>query len=103
MDFKSLTVFHSSLMLTDKRHEAPWLSLTNAVALNYLLRFEIFVSEDGQLRAVHLILDFKPLSDKFQEAGNAISAGDYRINRIDVSWPKFLTPYDLPPISHLVP
>ena len=103
MDFKSLTVFHSSLMLIDKRHVAPRLSLTNATTLNYLLRSEIFLSEDKQLRVVHLILDFKPLSDKFQEVGNAIRAADYRINQIDVSWPNFLALYDLPPISHPVP
>ena len=34
------------------------------------------MSEDEQLRAVHLILDFEPLPNKFQDVGQAIRAGD---------------------------
>ena len=56
------------------------------------------MSEDRQLRAVHLILDFEPVSRVFQEIGHAIRAGDPRINRIDVSKPDILTREDLPPI-----
>ena len=47
------------------------------------------MSEDRQLRAIHLILDFKPSSDKFQDMGNAIRMGDPRLARIDVLVPKF--------------
>ena len=72
-------------------------------ALNYLLRSQIFVSDDGQLRAVHLILDYKPLSNTFQEVGNAIRANDYQLAHIVVSQPHFLAPYDLPPVDHPVP
>ena len=36
-------------MLADKNQVAPWLSFSNVAALNFLLRLEIFVSEDGQL------------------------------------------------------
>ena len=68
------------------------------MALNYLLRSEIFVSEDFQLRAVHSILDFEPISRVFQEISHAIRAGDPRINRIDVSKPNFLAREDLPPV-----
>ena len=57
------------------------------------------MSEDGQLRAVHLILDFEPLSDAFQDVGNAIRAGDLRLCRMDVSIPGFLAQKDLPPIE----
>ena len=71
--------------------------------LNYLLRSQIFVSDDGQLRVVHLILDYKPLSNIFQEIGNAIRANDYRLACIDMSWPHFLAPYDLPLVDHPVP
>ena len=49
------------------------------------------MSEDRQLREVHLILDFEPISDNFQEVGHAIRAGDLRLRRIDVSVPGFLT------------
>ena len=50
------------------------------------------------MRAVHLILDFEPISRTFQEIGHAIRAGDPLINRIDVSRPVFLTRDDLPPV-----
>ena len=35
--------------LADKAHTTPRLSLVNIQALNFLLRFEIYVSADGQL------------------------------------------------------
>ena len=50
----------------------------------------MFVSKDRQLRAVHLILDFKPLSDKFQDMGNTIRVGDPWLAWIDISIPRFL-------------
>ena len=56
------------------------------------------MSEDQQLRAVHLILDFEPISRTFQEIGHAIRVGDPRINRIDISKPDFLARDDLPPV-----
>ena len=58
MDFNFLTTFCLSTIFADKRHVTPKLSHTNVAALNYLLKFEIFVSEDRQLQVVHLILDF---------------------------------------------
>ena len=61
MDFNFLTMFCFSTTFADKRHIVLRLSLTNVEALNYLLRSEIFVSEDRQLRAIHLILDFEPI------------------------------------------
>ena len=76
----------------------PQLSHINVARLNYLLRSEIFVSEDRQLRAIHLILDFEPISRVFQDIGHAIRAGDPRINRIDVSKPNSLAQDDLPPV-----
>ena len=76
----------------------PQLSHTNIMGLNYLLRSEIFVSEDRQLRAVHLILDFEPISRVFQDIGHAIRVGDPRINPINVSKPTFLAKEDLPPV-----
>ena len=44
---------------------APNLNFVNVLDLNKVLRSKVFLSEDRQLRAVHLILDFKSLSDKF--------------------------------------
>ena len=77
--------------------------MTNVAALNYLLRSQIFVNDDGQLQAAHLILDYKPLSRTFQEVGNAIKANDYRLALIDVSQPYFLVPHDLPPVDYPIP
>ena len=90
MDFNFLTMFRSSAILTDKRHVALKLSLTNVAALNYLLRSEIFVSEDRQLWALYLILDFEPILEIYQEIGHAIRAGDPWLARIDMSILNFL-------------
>ena len=88
------------LCLTNKIQVNPQISLINVPALNYLLRSQIFVNDDGQLRAAHLILDYEPLSRSFPDVSNAIRANDYCLVRIDVSRPNFLAPYDLPPIDH---
>ena len=61
------------------------------------------MNDDGQLRAVHLILDYEPLSRTFQEVGNAIKENNYRLARIDVSRPNFLAPHDLPLVDHPIP
>ena len=61
------------------------------------------MNDDGQLCAVHLILDFEPISRSFLDVGNSIRAGDHRLARIDVSRPDFLAPYDLPPVDHPIP
>ena len=90
MDFNFLTMLCSSVIFADKSHVALRLSHTNVAALNYLLRSKIFVSEDRQLRAVHLILDFEPILEIYQEISHAIKAGDPRLARIDVSQPCFL-------------
>ena len=46
-EFDFLIVFCFSVIFADKNQVAPRLSFTNVAALNYLLRLEIFVSEDG--------------------------------------------------------
>ena len=80
-------------------HTTPRISLVNVQAFNYLLRSEIFVSEDGQLRAAHLILDYEPLSRAFVDMGQAIRAWSPRLTRIDVSKLSFLARRDLPPVQ----
>ena len=87
MSFIGLTITCSSDVFADKRHITPRLSLVNVRGLNKVLRSEIFISEDGQLRAVHLILDFKPLSNIFQDFGQAIKVRDPRLR-----WLNFLSP-----------
>ena len=98
-DFNFLIMFCFSVTIADKRHVSPKLIHTNVAALNYLLRFKIFISEDKQLRAIHLILDFQPILEIYQDIGNAIRAGDQRLARIDVSRPGFLARHDLPPVA----
>ena len=66
--FIGLTMISSLDVFADKRHVVPRLSLVNVLALNRLLRSEIFISENGQLRAMHLVRDYEPLSRIFQEA-----------------------------------
>ena len=83
----------------DKERTIPWLSLVNVQALNFLLRFEIFVSEDKQLRFAPLILDYEPLSRALVDAGQAIKTGSPRLARIDVSKLGFLAQRDLPPVQ----
>ena len=61
------------------------------------------MNDDGQLCAVHLILDYEPISRTFLDVGNSIRANDHRLARIDVSRPSFLAPYDLPPVDHPIP
>ena len=88
--FISLTMISSSDVFADKRHVAPRLNLVKIPALNYLLRSEIFISEDRQMRAAHLVLNYKPLSRILQEAGQAIRAGDPWLACINISVPSFL-------------
>ena len=61
------------------------------------------MNNDGQLRAVHLILDFEPISRSFLDVGNSIRVDDHCLARIDVSRPGFLAPYDLSPVDHPIP
>lgn len=86
------------VLFADKSHVAPRISLVNVPALNYLLRSEIYVAHDGQLRAAHLVLGYQPLSSAFQAVGHAIRAGSLRLVRIDVSQDGFLADHDLPPV-----
>ena len=98
MDFNFLTTLCFSAIFADKRHVAPRLSHTNVATLNYLLRSKIFVSEDKQLRADHLIFNFEPILEIYQDIDNAIKAGDPWLARIDVSRPSFLAQDNLPPV-----
>ena len=64
------------------------------------------MSDSGQLRAAHLILDYEPLSRAFVVVGQAIRAGSPQLARINVSKPGFLAQRDLPPVqlsTHRIP
>ena len=85
--FIFLTTISSSDVFADKNHVAPRLSQVNVSGLKKLLRSEIFISEDRQLQAAHLILDYE------------LRAGDPRLARIDISKLGFLSRRDLLPIE----
>ena len=61
------------------------------------------MSEDGQLRAAHLILDYEPLSYTFQDIGQVIRAESSRLAQTDVSKPRFLARRDLPLVVLPIP
>ena len=82
MIFVNLTLIFCLDIFADKDHVSPKLNHTNIQALNYLLRLEIFVSKDRQLRATPLILDYEPLSRTFQDVGQAIKADSPRLGRL---------------------
>ena len=86
-------------IFADKRYVAPNINFVNVADLNKVLKSEVFMSEDKQLRAIHLILNFQPLFDKFQDVGHAIRAGDPRLARIDVLVPRFLAREDIVPVD----
>ena len=58
--------------------------------LHRVLRFEIFLHRDGQLRAVHAILDFKPISNRFQVSKHIIKARNSRLILVDVAIEGFI-------------
>ena len=68
LNFGFLTIWF--FYLADKTQVNPWISLINVPALNYLLRSQIFVNDNGQLRATHLILDYEPISRTFLKLEN---------------------------------
>lgn len=58
--------------------------------LNQVLRSEIFLHRDGQLRAFHVILGFKPISNRFQVFNHMIKAKDACLSLVDVAVEGFI-------------
>ena len=98
MFITDLTIIPFSNVFANKDHVSLKLSPVNVPGLNFLLRLEIFLSEDNQLRVAHLIIGYEPLSRIYQDAGQALRAGNPKLARIDVSKPRFLARQDLPPV-----
>ena len=61
-----LTTFLVFGEFVDKHFAIPNLSLVNKPDLMKILKAEIFVHTDGQLRTAHLILGYNPLSSSVQ-------------------------------------
>ena len=60
----------------DKNAVVPNFSLVNQPSLDKILKAEVFVHIDGQLRAAHLILDYVPISKSFLVPKCVIKARD---------------------------
>ena len=70
---------------------APQLNLVNKQILDKILQFEVFVNEvDGQLRATHVILRYKPISLAFQAPKCVIKAKDPCLHQISVAYEGFI-------------
>ena len=76
--------------MANEYHTAPAKHLVNFKDLNRIFRSEIFLHRDGQLRATHVILGYKPSTKRFQSPKNIIKAKDSRLVLIDVAIPGFL-------------
>ena len=61
--------------------------------LNFVLRTEIFVHWDGQLRASHLILGVEPVYFTWQPFGQALLVDSPLLSYIDVRHANFLPPW----------
>ena len=83
-------IIHLFLVSANKNFTAPNISLVNEPDLNKILRSEIFLHKDGQLRAAHIILEYKPISSSFQSPKNVIKTKDPRLHLIDVAISGFL-------------
>ena len=68
----------------------PNLGLVNQETLDKILRAEVFVRSDGQLRADHLILGYTPISKSFQAPNCVIKAKDPLLHWISIVAPGFL-------------
>ena len=81
----------------DPNSTAPLLCLVNKTSLDRILQSEVYVNEaDGQLRAAHLILAYKPISRAFQALRCVIRAKDPRLHRISVAYEGFVVPKGVP-------
>lgn len=74
----------------DKYAAILYLNLVNQSDLDKILKAEVFVYEDGQLRVAHLFLGYNPLSSSFQAPKCVIRAKDKRLHLINVVIPGFL-------------
>ena len=70
---------------------APNLNLVNEPNLTRILQSEIFIHTNGQLRAIHLILGYKPISTGFQAPMHVIKVKDPWLHQINIVVLGFLT------------
>ena len=67
------------------------------MSLDRVLQVEIYVNESNdQLRTVHLILSYNPISRAFQAPSCVIRAKDPRLHKISVAYEGFVIPQGIP-------
>ena len=76
----------------DKHAPVLNFNLINQPDLDKILKAEVFIHSDGQLRAAHLILGYNLLSSSFQALKCMIKAKDLRLHLINITVPGFLNP-----------
>ena len=70
----------------------PDIRTVQAKDLNFILRSEIYVHWDGQLRASHLILGVEPVYSTWQNFKQALLVDNPLLSYIDVRYANFLLP-----------
>ena len=80
----------------DPHAAAPNFNLVNQASLDKILKVEIFIHTNGQLRAAHLILDYIPISKSFLVPKCVIKARDPQLQRISIAAPSFLLSNPIP-------
>ena len=81
----------------DKRATKPHLNLVNRGSIDRILRSEVYANEaDSQLRAMHLILGYTPISTAFQASKCVIKANDPRPHHISVAYEGFIISEGIP-------
>ena len=86
--------------LADEYHTAPAKHLVNFKDLNRILKAEIFLHMDGQLRVAHIILGYKLSTKRFQSPKNVIKTRNPRLALIDVAVLGFLLTEPPPEGTH---
>ena len=91
-----MTFFVSPNGFADRNAAIPNFNLMNQPSLDKILKAEVFIHTDGQLRAAHLILDYILIFKSFQAPKCIIKAKDPHLLRISVTAPGFLTTGPIP-------
>ncbi|XP_065628883.1 uncharacterized protein LOC136067250 [Quercus suber] len=81
-----------SIKVLDGRVFAPDIRVVHVRDLNFVLRSEIFVHADGQLRASHLILGVDPVYTTWQNFSQSLLVDSPLLSYIDVRHANFLPP-----------
>lgn len=80
----------------DKHSIIPNLNLVDVPDLTKILKSEIFIHSNRQLRVVHIFLGYNPFSSSFQAPNYVIKARDPLLHQINVVVLGFLVPSPVP-------